>query len=116
MSTLTLTPDALLIELSAAEKVSALHGDLSIPLTAITDVDVLADGLAAAHGLRAPGLGLPGVRKLGTWRSTDGSEFVDVRRDEPALRSRLRDQQHASVLVSTPEAESLAVRLREALS
>lgn len=115
MSTVSLSPDALTIELSAAEKVACLHGDVSVPLSDVTAVDLLEDGLAAAQGLRAPGLGMPGVRKLGTWRTGHGSEFVDVRRGEPALRLHLQDQTHASVLVSSPDAAQLAAHIREHL-
>ncbi|MEV4654657.1 hypothetical protein [Micromonospora sp. NPDC049301] len=115
MSTVALHADRLDIELTPAEKVAGLHGDVHIPLSAITSVEVVPDGLAAAHGLRAPGLSLPGVRKVGTWRTRAGSELVVVSRGEAAVRISLRGQKLSSVLVGVDDAEGLASRLRAVL-
>jgi hypothetical protein len=114
MSTVTLHSDRLEIELTPAEKVAGLHGDVHIPLSAITGVEVVPDGLSAVHGMRAPGLAVPGVR-VGTWRTRAGSEFVIVRRGEAAVRISMRDQKLSSVLVAVDDAEGLASRLRAAL-
>jgi hypothetical protein len=115
MSTVTITSGELLVELSPAEKVAGLRGDLRFPLSAVTAVEVVPDALSAAHGLRAPGLALPGIRKIGTWRGREGSEFVLAARGEAGVRVRLRDQRLASVLLGTPDAEELATRLRAAV-
>jgi len=102
------------VQLSPAEKVAGLHGDLLFPLSAITSVEVVPDALSAVQGLRAPGLSLPGVRKIGTWRTREGGEFVVAARGEAGVRIRLRDQQLASVLLGTSDAEELATRLQAA--
>lgn len=115
MSNLTLHADRVDLELAPAEKVAGLHGDVTIPLTSITDVEVVPDALGAAHGLRAPGLSVPGVRKIGTWRTRDGSELVVARRGEAGVRITMTGQSLASVLVGLDDAEGFATRLREAL-
>lgn len=112
MSSLTITSDALSLSLTPAEKVLGLHGDVVVPLSAVVGVEVVPDGLAATHGLRAPGLALPGRRKLGTWRSRHRREFVDVRRGQPAVRITLRGQSLDALLVGTDDAEGLAAQLR----
>ncbi|GGN92457.1 hypothetical protein GCM10010112_79660 [Actinoplanes lobatus] len=109
-----MTSSALTIELTAAEKVAGLHGDVTIPLTAITAVEVVPDALAAAHGLRAPGLSLPGVRKIGTWRTRQGAEFVVAGRGQAGVRLTLTGQKLASVLLGDDDAEALAERIRAA--
>ncbi|MEV4709313.1 hypothetical protein [Actinoplanes sp. NPDC049316] len=76
MSVVSMTPSTLTIGLTTAEKVAGLRGDVTVPLTAITSVEVVPDALTAARGLRAPGLALPGRRKIGTWRTRSGAEFV----------------------------------------
>jgi hypothetical protein len=109
--TVHVTPDMFTVRLSRVEKVAGLLRDLRVPLTAVRDVAVVPDGLAAARGVRAPGLGIPGRRKLGTWRRRGGSTYVAVRRGEPALDVTLTGARYARVLVATPDAAALAARL-----
>ena len=111
MSTVSLIPGELTVELTTAEKVAGLHGDVRIPLTAITAVEVVPDALAAARGLRAPGLSLPGVRKIGTWRGRGARRFVDVRGGQPALRLHLEGQHYDELLIGHDDAAALAARL-----
>ncbi|MEW1955894.1 hypothetical protein [Terrabacter sp. NPDC080008] len=115
MSAVHLTSSQLTVELTRAEKVAGLHGDITIPLAAIRAVDVVPDALAAAHGLRAPGLALPGVRKVGTWRTRNGSEFVVAGRGQRGVRLTLTGQDLASVLLGDDDADALAARIRTAL-
>src|SRR5690348_3151975 len=114
MSAVSLNPTELTVELTTAEKVAGLHGDVTVPLTAITAVEVVPDALAAARGLRAPGMALPGVRKIGTWRSTRGAEFVVARGGQAGVRLTLTGQKFASLLIGDDDAEGLAARVRAA--
>ena len=82
-----------------------------MPRSAITAAEAVPSGLAVLRGLRAPGLGLPGVRAIGTWRARGEKSYVSVRRDQPALRLRLTGQRYDTVLISTPDATDLAGRL-----
>lgn len=100
------------IELTTAGKVAAPHGDIRIPLSAITGVEVVPDALAAVRGLRAPGLALPGRAKIGTWRTTEGAEFVVARRGQPGIRFTLSGHELASVLLGEEDAGALAERIR----
>ena len=68
MAQLTLTDDTLQLRFTTAEKVLGLVRDHDFPRSAITSARVEQDGLGAVRGVRAPGLGLPAVRKIGTWR------------------------------------------------
>jgi uncharacterized protein len=112
VSTLQVTPDRVVLRLSTAEKLAAVHGDLTVPRSAITAVELVDDGVGAARGLRSPGLGIPGLRKLGTWRSRTGRQFVDVRRAQPALRIELAPgQRYSRLLVGTDDAATLAREL-----
>jgi hypothetical protein len=114
MSSVSLNPSQLTVELTAAEKVAGLHGDITVPLSAITGVEVVPDALAAAHGLRAPGLSMPGARKIGTWRTGDGAEFVIAGRGQGGVRLSLTGQKLASLLLGDDDAEALAERIRAA--
>ena len=104
----------LTVELTPPEKAAGLHGDVHVPLASITSVEIVPDALAAAHGLRAPGLSLPGVRKVGTWQTRQGAEFVAARRGQAGVRLTLAGQRFVSVLLGDDGAGELAERIRAA--
>ena len=112
MATLTLTPDRLLVRLTTAEKLAGLHADVEVPLAAIRSVRVEQDPLAAVHGVRAPGLSLPGRVKIGTWRGRGHRSLVVARRGIPAVRIEVDGAKPDELLVSAPEAERVADELR----
>ncbi|MFC4695607.1 MULTISPECIES: hypothetical protein [Geodermatophilus] len=107
---MTTTPQTLRITLTPTEKVLGLLRDLEVPLSAVRSAEVVPDGLAAAGGLRAPGLGLPGVRKIGTWRRRGGRTFVSVRRGA-AVRLELTGQRFDTVLVTVDDAAAVVAAL-----
>lgn len=117
MADLELTQDRVIVRLTGAEQVWALRRqEIAVPLEAIRAVAVVPDGLSATHGLRAPGLGVPGRRKVGTWRGRGSRTFVCVRRGEPAVRIRLRGRApFDTLLVGNEQAEALAAELSRAL-
>jgi hypothetical protein len=115
MATVQLTTESLTVHLSRAEKLLGLLRDLTVPLAAVAEVDVVPDGVLAVRGLRAPGLGLP-WRRIGTWRRRGDRALVSVRRGRPALRLRLTGRRFDSVLVTVPDPAATAaeiVRLRQ---
>jgi hypothetical protein len=114
MATLQLRPPVLSLRLTRGEKVAGLLRDVDVPLSAVREVEVLPDALAAARGLRAPGLGLPGVRKIGTWRGAGRRTLVCVRRGQPAVRVRLDGQRWDELLVGTDDAPAIAAALAAA--
>ncbi len=71
--------------LTAAEKVEGVHGDLTAPIGAIRDVEVLDDPHKAA-GIRAGmkvGTRIPGVLEVGRVVGLDTQRFVAVHHDTP---------------------------------
>ena len=76
MPTITIAPDTVTVRLSTAEKAGALHGDLSIPRSAIVAATVMEDPMSGISGIRAPGYAMPGHAKLGTWRHHDGKDSL----------------------------------------
>lgn len=112
MATVQIDADMLRIRFTRAERVLGVLRDVDLSLSKVNAVDVVADGLAAATGIRAPGYSWPWRRKLGTWRRRHHKALVDVRRDQPAVRLRLRGHRYDEVLLGTDDAESLAAALR----
>ncbi len=112
MSSIVVTDDTLTVRPSALERVAGLFGEQVVDRSAIAAVEVVDDGLGAARGLRAPGLALPGRRRVGTWRGRGVTRLVDVRRGQPALRIRLHGHRYDELLIGSDAAEALAERLR----
>ena len=114
MARIILSDDEIHIELSLREKIFGLMGSRTIPRSAVREVALEHDPLGATSGLRAPGLGVPGSVKIGTWRGRGRTVFVSVRRSTPAVRIEAAGLDRDAFLVSVPDAErvvaSLAVR------
>jgi len=108
MATVTTTPRTLTVSLSRTERILGLLRDLEVPLSAVRAVEVVPDGPAATRGLRAPGLALPGARKIGTWRRRGEKILVSVRRGRPAVRVHLTGQRFDTLLLGVDDPAAAA--------
>ncbi len=114
MSTIRLDPTTVTVELTVWERIVALRGDVTVPRGDVTSVEVVPDALAAARGVRAPGLGAPGIRKVGTWRARGSRTLVSVRRNQPAVHIRLGPSSDwDALLVGTDGAPAIVAQLAE---
>jgi len=105
MAQMDIEGGTLRVRFSLFEKVFGLVGDQRIPLSAITKAHAETNGLRAVHGLRAPGLGMPGVRKIGTWRGRGTKTLVSVSHDQPALVLTLRGMRYDAVVIGCANPE-----------
>src|SRR3954454_14819198 len=111
MPTVTVTPAIVTVRLSTAEKAGALHGDVSIPRSAIVAATVVEDPMSGVAGIRAPGYAMPGHAKLGTWRHHDGKDFIAVYADRPAVELRLAGQPYERLLISVDDPQAVVAQL-----
>jgi hypothetical protein len=111
MPSITVTRDTVTVRLSPAEKVGALHGDVSIPRSAIVGVNVVDNSMSAVSGMRAPGYAMPGHAKLGTWRRHDGKDFIAVYAGRPAVELRLAGQRYERLLISVDDPHAVVAQL-----
>jgi hypothetical protein len=111
MATVQLTPTTVTVRFTLAEKIAGLVRDVEVPRAAVRGAELVPDPLTAMRGLRAPGLALPGVRKVGTWRRHGEKSLVSVRRGQPAVRIRLSGQRFDTLLVGADDAAALAGEL-----
>jgi hypothetical protein len=116
MAAVQLTPSSLTVLLTRTEKFTGFSRDVRVPLTAVRDVEVVDHPLREVRGLRAPGLDLPGVRKIGTWRRRGERTFVCVRKGQPAVRIRLADARFDVLLIGSDDAAADAAAIRATLS
>jgi hypothetical protein len=114
--TLHVTDEKLEVRFSTSEKVLGFLRDTDVPYSTVREVAVVANGLAAPTGVRAPGYSWPRSRKIGTWRRRGHKSLVDVRRDQPALRVSLVGHRFDELLVGSDDAERLAGEIRSRVS
>lgn len=113
MAQLVLDDTHVHVRLSALERAGALHGDLSIPRSAVSLARATDQPFAEVRGIRAPGTGVPRAIALGTWRRRHGKDFVAVRRGDPeAVVLELEGVDFARVVVGVPDAASVLAQLR----
>jgi hypothetical protein len=116
MAAVRTTPTTVTVRLTRGEKLAGLRGDLEVPLDAVRDVEVVDEPLREVRGLRSPGLALPGVRKIGTWRRKGERSFVSVRAEQPAVRIRLSGARFDVLLIGSDDVAADAAAIRAALS
>ncbi|GAA1693520.1 hypothetical protein GCM10009792_12000 [Microcella alkalica] len=106
----------LTLRLGLLDRVLALRGDARIRAADVAEIAVVPDGLDSVTGIRAPGLGIPGARKIGTWRRRQGATVAVVRGRGPALSITATGGPVRRVVLSTPDAAERATALRAALA
>jgi hypothetical protein len=107
----------LVLHLSGAEKAEAVHGDLRVPLSALSGVEVIDD----AHSWTGIGVGfkvgmrVPGVATVATVRGHGEKVFVAVHVDTPrGVRVRLAGTPWDEWIVGCADPEAVAATLTAA--
>jgi hypothetical protein len=108
MPKLEISPTKLDVQLSAGEKLAAVHGSVTVPLSAITGAEVLEPRWWMHLGLRVPGTGLPGLIIAGTFLWGKDRAFVCWKRGEEALQVNLNGQNFSRLIIGVKDAETWA--------
>lgn len=114
MATINVDPREVTVTLTPLERVFALRRSVRIPVAHLASVEVVDDAYAAMTGLRAPGLGLPGYAKVGTWRRRSGATVGVVWGRGPGLRLRASSGRVRDVVVSLDDAAQVRDRIESA--
>ena len=112
MAHLQIDEHSLVIVLSPKERIQAFHGNVSVPRSAVADVRVVPDGMHEVHGIRAPGTALPGVTKVGTWRSAGATTFAACHGHAPAVVIDLTGESYDRLVVTVQDPEAVQRSLR----
>ncbi len=105
MANLIIDDHTVVVSLSAIEKLEAMHGDVTVPRSAIRRSRGVPDGMAEVHGVRAPGTSLPGMTMVGTWRSHAGATFAVCHGRRPAVVIDLDGAQFERLVVTVDDTE-----------
>lgn len=114
MAELRVESDALILELSAIEKAESVHGDLHVPLSAVTGADVVDDAHEFTRirtGFKV-GMRAPGMATVATVRGGGKKMFIAVHRDTPrAVRVTLQGNSYDEWIVGVPDPEAVIAQL-----
>ena len=106
--------DELVLHLRAIEKAEGAHGDIRIPLSAVTAVRAVDDPWPELRGIRAPGTGLPNVIAVGTRRGNFGKDFAAVHGKGPAVVVDLAGAPYGRLVVTADDAAARATSIARA--
>ncbi len=108
--------DTLVVDVLGSHQVFAFRGALRVPLSHVQsarhDVEH-ADRWW--HGLKVIGTDIPGVFAAGTFWSSDGWRFWDVRNPESAITIELQDERFAEIIVEVEDPERVVAVINEAV-
>jgi hypothetical protein len=107
MAELLIDDESVTISLSFVEKVESVHGDVTVPRSALTGARVVANGMTEVHGLRAPGTEVPGRIKVGTFRGASGTTFAVCHGDDPAVVLELTNAAFDRIVATVDDPEQV---------
>jgi hypothetical protein len=110
MASLLIDDGSVTVSLSAMEKLEALHGDVTVPRTAVASARAVPDGLAEVHGERMA-TGFPGVNAVGTVRDFDMVTFAVCHGRGPAVVLDLVGQSYDQIVVTVGNPDDIVSRL-----
>lgn len=107
MASITVTTSDMVITLTPLEKFFGLRGDVRVPRAALTAARLVSNPYDAVTGVRAPGLSVPGLIRIGTWRRPGRKLFIIGRRGCPGIHFTLRGHRYTDLVVSTPQGAAI---------
>ncbi len=102
----------LVLHMHALEKAEGFHGDIRVPLSAVTSVRVVDDAWPELRGIRAPGTCVPEVIAVGTRRGGFGRDFAAVHGTGAAVVVELEGAEYARLIVTSDDANAVASAIR----
>ena len=115
MAQIRILDTGILVKLSFWEKLGALHGDLSIPVTSLRGALAAEKGWQRTLGARIPGTYVPRLAIYGTYRWKN-KDFVAWHKGEQVLQLNLSGKPYSRVFVGVEDAVALADQINDALT
>lgn len=104
------------LDIRGADKLWALKSSLEIPLRHISSVR--ADPSVARgwyHGIRMPGISIPGVLTAGTFYQHGQRVFWDVHNPENSIVIELRDERYQELIIEVDDPQAAVEMIRGAI-
>ena len=117
MAEIRVTNDELIVHVVGFDKVLALHGNLTIPLSHVTGADTdVQEAMKVWVGVKVAGSGIPGVVRAGTWAEGDGFVFWDVHEGNRAIAISLDHEHYKRLVIEVDNPEEAVARINAAVA
>lgn len=116
MPTIELMNTELKIYLNWWEKALSLHGNLSVPLKHIRGATEDEQFRGLKLGIRAPGIGIPGVIQAGTYHKNGEAQFVFWTRGKRRVVIELANEKLARIILGVQDARKVAIEIQAAIN
>jgi hypothetical protein len=114
MTEIELTESTLLIHVKGVHKILALKSQLEIPLTHVVGAEI-DPTVVNLKEIRAPGTGLPGVIKAGSFRLEGQWAFWDVHDPQKAITIKLADEHFTKLVIEVTNPAAAVAQIEEAV-
>ena len=112
---ISISGDALIVDIRGADRLWALKTRLEIPLGHVTGAgSAEAEARKWLHGVRLVGTEVPGVVAAGRFYSHGEWEFWDVHHPAKAISIDLRDERYSRLVIEADDPDDQISRIREA--
>lgn len=119
MTTIELTDTMLIVHVEGVDKILALKSQLQVPLSHVVDAEIdpnIGEEFNRLFvGIKAPGTGLPGVVRAGTWYTNEGKVFWDIHHPENAITVHLADDDYNKLLIEVDNPVAAVAAIQEAI-
>jgi hypothetical protein len=108
--------DALIVDVLGVHQIFALKGELRVPLSHVRSARHDPEHAHRFwHGLKMVGTDIPGVFAAGTFWSSEGWRFWDVRHPDNAITIELNDERLAEIIVEVEDPSAAVATINEAV-
>lgn len=114
MATISIENGRLFVKLSIPEAMAALRGQVSVPLSQVTDALVVSPKFWGTLGFRVPGTALPPFIMAGTYLKKGDRAFVSWRRKLTPLQINLTGANFDRLVIGVENAEEWAQKITAA--
>lgn len=112
MAELLIEGNELVVRLESMEKIEAVHGDLRFPMASVKDAEVIEDALETVHGIRSPGMRVPGYVAVGTFHYHGKKTFAVVHHEtHRGVRISLDGQDYDDLIIGANDPESVVTSI-----
>jgi hypothetical protein len=120
MTEIELTESTLIVHVKGTDKILALKSKLEVPLSHVVGAEIDPSvverwGHPNLRELRAPGTGLPGVIKAGTFHLDGQWAFWDVHDPKKAITIKLADEHYTKLVIEVIDPTAAIAKIEEAV-
>jgi hypothetical protein len=119
MTEIEITENSLIIHVTGVDKILAFKSQLEVPLSHVISAEI-DPGVAQEFeswfvGLKAPGTGIPGVIRAGTWYTNEGKVFWDVHDPRHTVTIKLTHETYSRLLIDVADPPTVVTMIEEAM-